>query len=115
MSIGMPHCEGRGIGAVCGRAAIGSPRTVHHPERACTIGGGTKLVALDVPHSMRIPRQIAMHHRETDGGPAKVRTSFEGDNMLMVPRFRYACPSPCACTNPSLIEEALRTRAFTTM
>lgn len=89
MHIGMPYCEGQGIGAVCGRAAVNSPRTVHHPERVCAVGGGAKLVSLDVPERMQIPRHIAMHHREGDSAPPADRTSFEGDNMLLVPTFRY--------------------------
>lgn len=93
MRVGMPYCEGQGIGAVCGRAALDSPRTVHHPQRTCAVGGAARLVSLDVPESIQIPRQIAMHHREGDSAPAAERTSFEGDNMLLVPAFRCTTTS----------------------
>eukprot|EP00892_Ulva_mutabilis_P005009 jgi/Ulvmu1/2880/UM146_0022.1 len=88
VNVGIPHCEGQGIGAVCGRAALDKPITVHHPIRACAADGGSKLVVLDVPPSMKIPDKVAMHHREGNAGPNPARTSFEGDNMLMVPCFR---------------------------
>lgn len=88
VNVGLPHCQGQGIGAICGRAALDHPTTVHHPVRACALDSGSKLVMLDVPDSMQIPPQIAMHHREGGGGGAPERTTFEGDNMLLVPCFR---------------------------
>lgn len=89
VNVGLPHCQGQGIGAICGRAALDHPTTVHHPVRACALDSGSKLVMLDLPDSMQIPPQIAMHHREGGGGGAPERTTFEGDNMLLVPCFRF--------------------------
>eukprot|EP00892_Ulva_mutabilis_P003498 jgi/Ulvmu1/151/UM001_0155.1 len=81
----IPHCADRGIGALWDGESRSAPRTVHHPCPVCTTPSGEALVELD---GELFEDAAEIEVAEQPHGAMPARSTFEGDNLLVVPAYR---------------------------
>jgi hypothetical protein len=64
------------------------PSTVQLPCPDLGMVHKTAAVTMD---GIQVPESLSMHHAEAQGMMGPPKRTFEGDNLMLVPKYRCAC------------------------
>jgi hypothetical protein len=85
----LPYSTNRGM-KFATRGPGSQPGTVRPPCPRVGYAVHSATVALD---GVYLPQAVSRHHAATTWSPPKI--TFEGDNMLILPQYKYAPEASC--------------------